>query len=190
MPEETGMPNDNTRRWRLAAWGGAAALLLLPLAAMQVTDEVAWDLTDFVIIGALLLACALGFELALRRGRSGSYRAGAALAIAGAFLLVWVNAAVGIIGSEDNPANLLFALVLLTGIGGAALARLRPRGVAAALAAAAGVQVVVGAVALLGGLGREGANWPWAVLGLTAVFAGIWLGAAWLFRRAGQAAGR
>jgi hypothetical protein len=31
-------------RWRLAIWGTAALILLLPLLAMQFTDEVAWDL--------------------------------------------------------------------------------------------------------------------------------------------------
>src|SRR5688572_15513319 len=32
-----------------------AFILLIPLIAMQFTDEVNWNLTDFVIIGALLL---------------------------------------------------------------------------------------------------------------------------------------
>lgn len=31
------------RRWRIAAWGTAALLLVLPLVAMQFTDEVDWD---------------------------------------------------------------------------------------------------------------------------------------------------
>jgi len=30
-------------RWRIAIWGSAAFLLLLPLVAMQFTGEVVWD---------------------------------------------------------------------------------------------------------------------------------------------------
>ena len=41
-------------RWRIAGWA-AAALMLLPLFAMQVTDQVVWDVADFAIFGALLL---------------------------------------------------------------------------------------------------------------------------------------
>ena len=40
-------------RWRIAAWGTAAALILLPVFAMQVTDAVMWDLADFVCAAAL-----------------------------------------------------------------------------------------------------------------------------------------
>ncbi|TWA32415.1 hypothetical protein FB007_1101 [Sinorhizobium medicae] len=38
------------RPWRRAAWGAAAALMLLPWLAMQVTGEVAWDEADFAIL--------------------------------------------------------------------------------------------------------------------------------------------
>ena len=39
-------------RWLV--WGGAAALLLLPLVAMQFTEEVQWTWHDFVIMGVML----------------------------------------------------------------------------------------------------------------------------------------
>ena len=34
--------------WRIAAWGLAGLILLLPLVAMQFTDEVEWTASDFV----------------------------------------------------------------------------------------------------------------------------------------------
>ena len=40
-------------RWRVTGWGAAAVMLLLPLIAMQFTDEVDWDVSDFIIFGAM-----------------------------------------------------------------------------------------------------------------------------------------
>jgi hypothetical protein len=36
-----------------------AFILMLPLLAMQFTDEVVWDLTDFAVAGALLFSAGL-----------------------------------------------------------------------------------------------------------------------------------
>ena len=52
-------------RWLL--WAGLAALLLLPLIAMQFTREVAWDAADFAFAGVLLIGAGLIFELAAWR---------------------------------------------------------------------------------------------------------------------------
>ena len=165
--------------WRLATWGAAALLLLCPLVAMQLTDEVSWDAADFAAFGAML-AVALGtFELAARRSGSSSYRAAVAVALAGAFALVWVNLAVGIIGSEGDPANRMYAGVLAVGVAGALLARFRPGGMARALLATAVAQVLVGVIALVGGLGQ-------AFLA-TGGFVALWLASAWLFRRSPEA---
>lgn len=164
--------------WRVAGWGAGAALLLLPLIAMQFTDEVKWDLADFIFAGALVAGVGLSYELAVRKTGNRTYRAGMAVALATAFALVWANAAVGLIGSEDHPANAMFHGVLAVGIAGAFIARLRPLGMAWALVATAVAQVVVAAIAALAGYGSEGAR--------TLLFAGLWLTAAWLFRKAAR----
>jgi hypothetical protein len=171
-------------RSRKAVWGAAALILLLPLAAMRITGEMRWDAADFVVLGLMLgLACG-GYELAARASESRAYRAGAGVALAGAFLLVWVNLAVGIIGHEDNPANLMFGGVLGVAILGTALARLRPAGMARALAATAVAQVSVGAVVLGAGLGADAPSFPGAIVVLTGFFAAVWLFSARLFRKA------
>ena len=41
--------------WRIVGWGTAAIMLFLPLIAMQFTDEVNWDVSDFIIFGAMLV---------------------------------------------------------------------------------------------------------------------------------------
>jgi hypothetical protein len=49
------------RRWRMAAWAMPAGLMLLPLLAMQFTDEVNWNAADFVALGALLAGVGIAF---------------------------------------------------------------------------------------------------------------------------------
>ena len=86
--------------WRVALWGAAAFVLLVPLVATQVTEEVGWDRTDFVIFGAMLVAACTAYEIAARLTRSTAYRAVAGNLIALAFFLVWLDLAVGIVGSN------------------------------------------------------------------------------------------
>lgn len=162
--------------WHALAWGTAAALVALPLVAMQFTDEVNWTPADFAFAAAMIGGVGVAFELAVRVSANHCYRAGAALALAAAFLLVWINLAVGIIGSEDNPANLLYAGVLGVGLVGVLLARFRPQGMALAMLATGLAQIAVAVIAAAAGLGFTGP--------ITVFFGGLWLTSAWLFRRA------
>lgn len=166
-------------RWRAAIWGTAACLLLLPLVAMQFTAEVNWDGTDFIVMGGLLFgACGL-YEFAARMSGSIAYRAASGIAIVTGVLLVWINLAVGIIGSEDNPANLVFFGVLAIGMLGAFVARLRPRGMALTLGAMAIAQVLAAVYAAVVGPDAKGAV-------LSGFFAVVWLVSAQLFRLAAR----
>jgi hypothetical protein len=166
-------------RWRIAAWSVAAVVLLLPLLAMQVTDEVAWTPADFAAAGALIGAVGIAFEFALRRSASRACRAAAGLALATGFVLVWLTLAVGLLGSEDDPANLMQGGVLAVAIAGALIVRFRPAGLARAMAAAALAQALAAAVALAAGFGADAL--------LVVAFAVPWLASAWLFRRAATA---
>lgn len=176
----TQYPNRPHRRQdgrrSLALWATAALLLFAPWLAMQFTDAVTWDLADFMVFGVMLV-CACGtYELATRMTGSHTYRAAAGFALATAFLLTWLTLAVGIIGSEGNPANLVYAGVILIGVIGAFIARWRPRGMALALHATALVQALVAVIVLIGGL--------LDAFVLSAFFAAMWLVSAQLFRRA------
>lgn len=81
-------------------------ILLIPAVGMLVSDDWDWGFFDFVFAAVLLSGCGLLYELAARQTGDIAYRLPAALAVLGAFLLAWVNAAVGIIG-DDNPAPAL-----------------------------------------------------------------------------------
>ncbi len=178
------MRSQGWDRMRVAAWTAAAVLLMLPWIAMQFTDEVVWEAGDFVIFGIMLIGAGLACELAVRKSGNHTYRTAAGVAVATAFLLLWVNGAVGIIGNEGNDANLMYFGVPGVALVGAVLGRFRPRGMALAMLAAALAQVLVAVMALVAGWGDTTSNWPRDILGATAVFALLWLSSAMLFRKA------
>jgi hypothetical protein len=68
-----------------------AFLLLIPLAAMQFSAEVTWNLFDFVVAGTLLFGSGLAYELIARKGGNTTYRSAVGVAVAAALLLVWIN---------------------------------------------------------------------------------------------------
>ncbi|WP_240811604.1 hypothetical protein [Brevundimonas sp. M20] len=82
--------------WRVGLWGGIAALLVLPLIAMQFTSEVAWTATDFLFAAILLVGAGALFELAAWKVRDLTGRLVLAAVLIGAVLLVWADGAVGI----------------------------------------------------------------------------------------------
>jgi len=92
------------RGWRIAMWD-SAAFLLLPAIAMRFTSQVDWDGRDFITTGIMLAGACATCELAARASGNGAYRAGAEVAVATAFLTVWANLAVGMIGDEGNGAH-------------------------------------------------------------------------------------
>ncbi|HLL58585.1 MAG TPA: hypothetical protein VK391_01675, partial [Allosphingosinicella sp.] len=129
--------------WRIIGWGMAALLLLLPYVA-----NAPWTASDYVFAAVLFGGVGLAFELIVRKSVGLSFRLGSAVAVIGGFLAVWVNGAVGMIGSEDNPYNLLFLCVPLLALLGAIVARFRAGGTAIAMAAAGIAQTVLAAIGI------------------------------------------
>src|SRR5690606_39764334 len=116
---------------RLLRWAVPTVLLATPAGMMlQQVEGWLWGPFDFVFAAVLLFGSTGLVDLAIRRGGSVAYRLGAALAVLAALLLIWINAAVGVIGNEDNPANLLFRRESLDAPPGCVLARLEGRGMA------------------------------------------------------------
>jgi hypothetical protein len=172
--------------WRAIGWGGAAALLALPFVAMQFSRQVNWTGSDFAVFGAMLLAAGIPIELAIRASRDWSYRGGVVLALLGAFLTVWTNFAVGIVGSESNPANLLFFGAILVGVVGTIGARGRANGMALAMLATAAALGIAFVIAISAPTDEPTVSHVIAAFG-TGIFAALFLGSAALFRRAARA---
>jgi hypothetical protein len=160
-----------------------AALLLVPAVAMRFTDDVVWTALDFSVAGTLLFGAGLAFEWVASRAPNLPAKAGAAAAVATALFLVWANLAVGLIGSEDEPVNLLYVGVLAVAGVGALLARFRPSGMARAMFAAALGQAAVAAIALAAGMDRLPGSSVAEIVNVNAVFAASWVGSGVLFLR-------
>ncbi|MEQ8518447.1 MAG: hypothetical protein RLN79_14235 [Cytophagales bacterium] len=79
--------------------GIVALLLLIPLVAMQLSDEVNWTINDFIVMALLLSGFGILADLVLRKVRKISLRIIAFIAIFSVFVLVWAELAVGIFGT-------------------------------------------------------------------------------------------
>jgi hypothetical protein len=178
--ERSTMLARNAYRAAVGVALATAFILLIPLLAAP-----AWTLFDFVFAGALIFGTGLTYVLAARKAGNIAYRSAVGIALAAAFILVWLTGAVGIIGTEDNNANLMYVGVLAVGIIGAIVARFRPHGMARALFATALAQALVAVIVLIFGLGL-----PWSppveILGLNGFFVALFVGSALLFRYAGR----
>jgi hypothetical protein len=164
-----------------------AVLLLLPLLAMLITDEVRWGVFDFVVAGALLFATGLAYELISRRaGASIAYRVAVGAALATALFLVWTNIAVGIIGSEDNPINLMVYGVLTVFMIGALSVKFSPQGMVRVLLATALAQGLFAAIAMILVNFQDVVE----ILMVNGFFVVLWVGSGLLFRWANAAQNR
>ena len=164
-------------RWRLIGWGIAVALIVTPLIAMQFTREVNWTGSDFLFATAVIGGVGAIYELAASKSQNQAYRAGVAFALTAAFLIVWANGAVGMIGTESNPFNLLFYGVVLLAIGGSIVARFQSLGMAWTMTAAAVAQAMISGAGLLSD--PRGALFSLA-------FSGLWLVSAAFLRRSAR----
>jgi hypothetical protein len=160
-------------------------ILLIPLLGNLFVDGWNWSPFDFIVWGALVFGAGLTYELVAKKMSNKAYRFAVGLAVGSAFILIWVNLAVEIIG-DNNPANLMFFGVPIVGIIGAAIARFQPCGMARALFATALAQALVPVIALMIWNPRV-TSWAPGVLrvfGLNTFFVMLFAGSALLFRYA------
>jgi hypothetical protein len=185
MDQTVRAPRPFLHPWRIAGWGFLLALLCLPAVVMRVAPDsgVNWTASDFIFAAVMFALVGTGIELAFRSGKR-VYRAAAAVAVVTSFLLIWVNLAVGIIGSEDNGANWMYVGVLAMGLSGSLVARFEPAGMQRTMTVLAVAQLLTGVIALIGRLGVGDPNWPLDVVGATLMFTALWGTSAALFRLA------
>lgn len=158
-------------------------VLLIPLIGIMVSEEWKWTWSDFLVAWVLLAGPTFFYRLlATRKVANFAYRTAAGLGVAAGFLLTWVNLAVQIIG-DDNPAFVLYILVIVIGFIGVGLARFQPKGMANAAFATAAATFFVPVIAVI--------LWPtdfspgvWQVFVLNFGFVALFAASGVLFRRA------
>jgi hypothetical protein len=161
------------------AWALPIALLTVPWLARW-----PWTAADFIVAAAMFAIVGGTFELAVRASDNASYRWGAVVALATALALVWINLAVGIIGNEDNPLNLMFFGVVAVALLGSIAARFRAAGMATAMLAAGVIQALIGAGVFVLNAGAGEPPGRSGLLILIEIFALAWFSSAWLFHKA------
>jgi hypothetical protein len=115
------MPKKKVIRALLIATG----LLIVPLTASFFVDGWLWTTFDYVFAWVVFSLVSLGLTLVATGANGFAYKAAGTIAVLTAFLLIWINAAVGIIGDGDlldSPNGLYVAVIL-----GAIMAAVRTR---------------------------------------------------------------
>jgi len=75
------------------------ALLIIPLIANLFTDGEGWSFFDFIVMGALFFVTGLLCELIMRKIKRFEYRILVCAFVLGGLLVVWLELAVGYIGT-------------------------------------------------------------------------------------------
>jgi hypothetical protein len=152
-------------------------VLMIPLWGSFYVDGWNWHWYSFVFLGAVVFSAAFTYQLVAGTVRNRAYRFAVGLAVATAFVLTWMN---WIVTLDANHLNVMYLGVVLIGLVGAAIARLRPAGMAFALGGMAIAQMLVPFIALVLWKTRPTAG------GLNSVFIVLFAISALLFQRAAR----
>ena len=168
----------------------AAFIVTVLLVASRLIEDWHWNPGAFAVVGALIFTIGFIYELITRNRDALAYRAAVGLAFVAGFLLLWSNLVQ--MADVTRFAALHFG-VPIVGLIGAAVARLRPRGMARALVVTALAQALAAAavIVLTAQNSSEGISAPpvWrGVFGNTFLCL-MFLGSAWLFGKAGREEG-
>lgn len=83
----------------LKIFAAVGALLLIPLIAMQFTEEVNWTAFDFLVAGGLLTGAALTVSVLAERLKQPKHKLALTLVALAVVLVLWAELAVGLFGS-------------------------------------------------------------------------------------------
>ncbi|HCR70168.1 MAG TPA: hypothetical protein DIW23_01890 [Anaerolineae bacterium] len=175
--------NDFLMSNKIFLWGaiGTVLLLMIPFVGMLVSDSFQWGVFDFVFMGGLIFGAGAVFVFVARQMNNIFYRLAVGIAGVAGFLLVWINAAVGIIG-DDEPANMMYLGVLAIAFLGAIVARFKAAGMYRAMLATTTAHTIVAVIAFI--FYPNAMPGQFGILAINAFFILAWLSSGLLFRNA------
>lgn len=157
-------------------------LLMVPLVAMQFTNEVNWSISDFIIMGILLFSTGLAYVLLTQYSPGLINRAAFGSAIGSTFLLIWVNLAVGLIGGGPNPANLMYIGVVAVVLISTFVGRFTTKGMERSMFVTSFSVVLVGIIQLLTGMQHYPGASVVEIIGVNSFFVLLFAVSGLLFR--------
>lgn len=161
-------------------------LLMVPLVAMQFTNDVVWSAGDFIVAGLLLFGIGVSYVVATRNAPNIIYRLAMGLGLGATLFFIWANLAVGLIGAGPNAGNLMYMAVVVVGMIGTFLSRLRPRGMELTMYAMALALAFLAAIALLTGMDEYPGSSVYEILGVSGFFVMPFVLSGLLFRHVAQ----
>lgn len=162
--------------------GTTAVLLAIPFTGMQFSNEINWSVSDFIISGIMIFSTGLAYVLFTRKHADLIYKAACALSLFSSLLMVWSNLAVGLIGHESTPINLLYFGVLGLGIIGTFIAGFKPYAMARVLFIMATGVVGITVIALMFDMQELPGSSFTEVIGVNAFFITLFMISAGLFQ--------
>jgi hypothetical protein len=157
-------------------------ILTIPLVAMQFTDQVDWSVSDFIIMGILIFTMVLAFVLITRQAINLMYKAAIAGTVGTTFLMIWANAAVGLIGSGPHAGNFMYAGVVAVVIVGTYLSRFTARGMELAMFGTAVSLVLIAVIQLLLNMDEYPASSVQEIIAVNGFFCFLYATSGLLFR--------
>jgi hypothetical protein len=182
------MQTDRTA-YRPAASAATAAALILVAVGVALAGNRDPDLMSLVVVIFTVFG-AIAYTATNTHGPA--YRTAAGLALTATFILFWMIGAVGLMGNDsEHPNDLMYLVVPIVGLIGAAIARYEPLGMARAMLATALAQLLVPATVVIAGWNLMPISISELIsftLILNGPFAALYIASAWLFRKAARTA--
>lgn len=166
-----------------------SAILLIPFLGMQFTGEVGWSLFDFIFAGTMIFGAGLFYKFITLKSNNLFYKVAIGFGILTGFMLIWSNMAVGIIGSADNPANLMYFAVIAVGLIGSLIARFDSKKMEKIMYGMAFTQALITIIILSLGLFQTPSNSLFQIIGVNGFFIVLFSVSGLLFRYAVQESG-
>ena len=166
--------------WRIARWTAALALLLTPLAMMQISDEWHWTIGSFLFAGAMIGGVGLLYDFVERASESRAYRAGVAVALVASFLTVWTTLV------RDDGTGIGYFLLIMAAVVGGFSAWFRPAGMARTMLGVAIMQALLGVAIATAPSTVSMPDGSIKALLISGFFAALWLISATFFRVASK----
>jgi uncharacterized protein YqgC (DUF456 family) len=157
-------------------------LLLVPLIAMQFTEEIQWTLFDFLIAGLLLSGTGLAYLFIKKVSHSIKYRVALAITLLTSLVMIWANLAVGLIGSENEAINQLYFVLIATVFLAGYIVKFQPKGMFKVMMLIATLQISIVFIALFLGYQHVYGSSVAEILAVNGFFILLWASSGLLFK--------